>query len=171
MSPQAQALQQQMASYLAAGGTIEVVDGFQGIAPLPARRDHIAPAPKKPRRATSRRPAQFTDAELALVRALAPIKTITEVSRTSGISRSALATLAAREGFTFKCGKGMGRDALEKSLIPEERRRSLAERIRAFQGLGLTRAQAHGKSGAGKRLFMQICSEYGIQWPTAEGPT
>lgn len=167
MSTQAAELQQKMADFLAAGGSVTTVPGFERIALRPAHRDAVAVPAARPRRATSRRPVEYTQAEQALIKALAPLKSITEVSRTTGISRSALERFAFVEGFTFKSGKGQGREALEKSQISPERLQSLVERIRAFQSLGLTRAQTASRSGAGKRLFMQICREHNINWPAA----
>ena len=158
-------LQQQVAAFLAAGGQVEVVPGFERIALRPAHVQPPASQPRKPRRATSRRPTEFSAEEAAQIRTLAAEKSITEVSRMVGHSRNSLQRLADREGFQFMDGRGKGRFALQQPNLPAQRRELIAERIRAFQGIGLSLSQAAVKSGLGKRLFNQICREHGISWP------
>ncbi|MDG9928293.1 MULTISPECIES: hypothetical protein [unclassified Pseudomonas] len=112
MSTQAGAdLQHKMAAFLAAGGAVVVVPGFEGIAPLPPRREP-PPSERKPRRYSTKvkrpRPSRQgrIDDHLERIRELAKTMTSEQVAEAIGYGVSTVKSVALRNGIRFEGGRG-----------------------------------------------------------------
>lgn len=100
MSAHEQRLQQQVEHFLAAGGRVQVLPGFQGIAPLPPRRYTAAKAPSNRSRGLPeyRQLLSMRDE----LRELGINHSAQEVSAMKGIAAQTLRDFARDHGFTFR---------------------------------------------------------------------
>lgn len=103
-------LQHKMAAFLAAGGAVQVVPGFEGVAPLPQRREPPA-SERKPRRDRSKvkrpRPTRHgrIDDHLDRIRELAKTMTSEQVAEAIGYGLSTVKSVALRNGIRFEGGR------------------------------------------------------------------
>lgn len=111
-----------------------------------------------------------TQARLKLVeqiRQLGVTHTQTEVAAALGVSRRLIYNHAARYDITFKAPTRGGARNLVHNVVDKERDAKLAERIRAFMDLGISRRQCCGKLAIGNKAFERIIAANGIDYPKA----
>ncbi len=131
--------------------------------PFIRRRPEIAPLPLD-------KDDMRTQARLKLVeqiRLLGVTHTQTEVAAALGVSRRLIYNHAARYDITFKAPTRGGARNLVRKEVDEARDAKLAERIRAFLELGITRRQCCGKLAIGSKAFERIIAAHGIDYPKA----
>ncbi|AZF37746.1 hypothetical protein C4J88_2966 [Pseudomonas sp. R4-39-08] len=167
----------QVAQFLAAGGVIEEGPS-SGYIPKPITYStQMPPAPKAfvRRRVEAEalpldRDDLRTQARLKLVeqiRQLGVTHTQTEVAAALGVSRRLIYNHAARHDITFKAPTRGGARNLLRKEVDEGRDAKLAERIRAFLELGISRRQCCGKMEIGNKAFERIIAAHGIDYPKA----
>lgn len=177
LRPASDELAAQVEQYLAAGGKIEVAEPI-GYKPKPITySNQMPPAPKpfvRRRVEASTLPLDKTDirtqARLKLaeqIRQLGVTHTQTEVAAALGVSRRLIYNYAARYDITFKAPTRGGARNLVHNVVDKERDAKLAERIRAFMELGISRRQCCGKLAIGNKAFERIIAAHGIDYPKA----
>lgn len=179
-------------AFLGMGGTIEVLEG-PSFKPPPMRHEPPAAIEAKPSRARreEEKPA-FVDkmtlreieraerqamaaqdrANLVVkIKKYAETMTYREVSDRTGLSRRMLYCMAKDHGFSFKRAAFRDGGSQARCVIDEAYDVSAAERIKAFQELGLSRNQAIDKLGVTFRTFNRILAKFGIDYPKrTKGP-
>ncbi|WP_025856105.1 hypothetical protein [Pseudomonas sp. CHM02] len=177
LRPASDELAAQVEQYLAAGGKIEVAEPI-GYKPKPITYSNQMPPAPKPfvRRKVETTPLPLdktdirTQARLRMaeqIRQLGVTLTQTEVAAELGVSRRLIYNYAARYDITFKAPTRGGAHNLVRREIDETRDAKLAERIRAFLELGITRRQCCGKLAIGNKAFERIIAAHGIDYPKA----
>lgn len=177
LRPASEDLAAKMQQYLAAGGKIEVAEPI-GYTPKPITYSNQMPPAPKPfvRRRVGAEALPLdkddirTQARLKLVeqiRQLGVTHTQTEVAAALGVSRRLIYNHAARYDITFKAPTRGGARNLVHKVVDKERDAKLAERIRAFMELGISRRQCCGKLAIGSKAFERIIATHGIAYPKA----
>lgn len=177
LRPASEELAAQVEQYLAAGGKIEVAEPI-GYKPKPITYSNQMPPAPKPfvRRKVedAHLPLDKTDirtqARLKLVeqiRELGVTHTQTEVAAALSVSRRLIYNYAARYDITFKAPTRGGARNLVRKEVDEARDAKLAERIKAYLQLGITRRQCCGKLAIGNKAFERIITTHGIDYPKA----
>lgn len=168
-------------AFLKAGGTIQELAPFT-YSPPPIRHDpepikrsaprRRAAAPIKVERITQRdiereERARVKAALVERIKGLAETMTQTEVHQLTGINRRKLLTLSNDYDFSYQKPERSGAydsDRLEQMAARDAR---LAERIRAYLELGITRRQCCGRLAIGNKAFERIIAAHGIDYPKA----
>lgn len=178
LRPASDELAAQIAEYLAAGGEVEQGPS-SGYIPKPITYSNkIPPAPKPFVRRRVEAPDLpldkddiRTQARLKMVeqiRQLGVTHTQTEVAAALGVSRRLIYNHAARYDITFKAPTRGGARNLVPNQVDQARDERLAERIRAFLELGITRRQCCGRLAIGNKAFQRIIAAHGIDYPKAQ---
>jgi hypothetical protein len=171
--------------YLSRGKVIEVLEG-PTMKPPPARHEPpprpkvvIDTTPKPPTAAAVRQKTrrQKERAERAVERAkerydlvehtrkLAETMTYAQAMEATGKSRKVLTAIALEGGFSFQTAAQIGYQNLKPHVVDEAQDAKIAERIKAFKELGLTRNQAREKAGITYPVFMRILDKFDIDYP------
>lgn len=182
LDPKRHELEIAMQAYLILGGTIEVLQGpsFQ---PPPKRyeppRRKKAPKVAKPaptwldkiaqrdiereERAAQRDKEKAERAEY--VRKLAETMTYAEAVEHTGMHRRTLQLLAVANGFKFQPAIHTGSQNLKSRQYSEHEQAQLAERIKAFRDIGLSRHNAMGQIGMTFKTFARLLEKFNIDYP------
>lgn len=176
LRPASDELAAQVAEFVAAGGEIEVAEP----PPPPKPVEYVPHQPPAPKPFVRRRVEADalpldkddirTQERLRLVeqiRQLGITHTKTEVAAALGVSRRLIYNHAARYDITFKAPTRGGARNLVHNVVDKERDAKLAERIRAFMELGISRRQCCGKLAIGSKAFERIIATHGIDYPKA----
>ena len=177
LRPASDELAAQVAEFVAAGGKIEVAEPI-GYKPKPITYSNQMPPAPKPfvRRKVEASPLPLdktdirTQERLKLaeqIRQLGVTHTQTEVAAALSVSRRLIYNYAARYDITFKAPTRGGARSLVRKEVDEARDAKLAERIKAFLELGITRRQCCGKLAIGNKAFERIITTHGIDYPKA----
>ncbi|PRA33771.1 hypothetical protein [Pseudomonas poae] len=177
LRPASDELAAQVEQYLADGGKIEVAEPI-GYKPKPITYSNQMPPAPKPfvRRKVEASPLPLdktdirTQERLKLaeqIRQLGVTHTQTEVAAALSVSRRLIYNYAARYDITFKAPTRGGARNLVRKEVDEARDAKLAERIKAFLELGITRRQCCGKLAIGNKAFERIITTHGIDYPKA----
>lgn len=177
LRPKSIELEAQIAEFVAAGGEIEQTPAYNykprpitysnqmPPAPKPFVRRKVEAAPMPLDKTDTRTQERLKMAEQ--IRQLGVTLTQTEVAAELGVSRRLIYNYAARYDITFKAPTRGGAHNLVRREIDETRDAKLAERIRAFLELGITRRQCCGKLAIGNKAFERIIAAHGIDYPKA----
>lgn len=177
LRPASDELAAQVAELVAAGGKIEVAEPI-GYKPKPITYSNQMPPAPKPfvRRKVEASPLPLdktdirTQERLKLaeqIRQLGVTHTQTEVAAALSVSRRLIYNYAARYDITFKAPTRGGARSLVRKEVDEARDAKLAERIKAFLELDITRRQCCGKLAIGNKAFERIITTHGIDYPKA----
>lgn len=177
LRPKSNELAAQVAQFLASGGQIKVAEPI-GYKPKPiSYRNQMPPAPKPfvRRRVEAPPPPptafdarqQAREKLVDQVRGLSSTHTQVEVAAAVGISRKAIYNIAKEHDITFqRPTRGGANDSARLEQVAARDAR-LAERIRAFLELGITRRQCCGRLAIGNKAFERIINAHGIDYPKA----
>ena len=177
LRPKSNELAAQVAQFLASGGQIKVAEPI-GYKPKPiSYRNQMPPAPKPfvRRRVEAPPPPptafdarqQAREKLVDQVRGLSTTHTQVEVAAAVGISRKAIYNIAKEHDITFqRPTRGGANDSARLEQVAARDAR-LAERIRAFLELGITRRQCCGRLAIGNKAFERIIKAHGIDYPKA----
>ncbi|WP_323986449.1 hypothetical protein [Pseudomonas canadensis] len=177
LRPASDELAAQVDQYLAAGGKIEVAEPYH-YKPKPITHSNQMPPAPKPfvRRKVEANPLPLDKTDIRSqdqlklaeqIRQLGVTLTQTEVAAELGVSRRLIYNFAARYDITFKPPTRGGARNLVRKEVDEARDAKLAERIKAFLELGITRRQCCGKLAIGNKAFERIITTHGIDYPKA----
>jgi len=177
LRPASDELAAQVEQYLAAGGRIEEGPA-SGYIPKPITYSNQMPPAPKPfvQRRVEAAPLPLDKTDIRSqdrlkmaeqIRQLGLTLTQTEVAAELGVSRRLIYNYAARYDITFKAPTRGGARNLVRKEVDEARDAKLAERIRAFLELGITRRQCCGKLAIGNKAFERIIAAHGIDYPKA----
>lgn len=154
------------AAFLASGGSIIVLDGYQYVPHRPHRDLEVVKA------ATAQRgESAMTKREKMIeeVRVLAKTMCCAEVMAHTGLSQSTLQRAAAEGGFQFRPNPNRGKGNLGKKLGDPVKDKALAEKIIEARDAGVTMAEAIRRLGISYKLIHRIMNDFGISYPpTAE---
>lgn len=185
LDPDRHALALQMEAFLSKGGTIEVLQG-PSFVPPPVRHEppptkKAKPAPVKaaeampqPTKMTLReiereeRAAIAAQARVELierVKKLAETMSYAQVMDRTGLSRKILYTMAKDHGFSFQPAGYRNGWSANRGVIDEALDAKLAERIKSFLEIGLSRNQAQGQCGITFKTFVRILNKFNIDYP------
>lgn len=177
LRPKSNELAAQVAQFLASGGQIKVAEPI-GYKPKPISYSNQMPPAPKPfvrRRVEAPPPPptafdarqQAREKLVDQVRGLSTTHTQVEVAAAVGISRKAIYNIAKEHDITFqRPTRGGANDSARLKQVAARDAR-LAERIRAFLELGITRRQCCGRLAIGNKAFERIIAAHGIDYPKA----
>ena len=177
LRPKSNELAAQVARFLASGGQIKVAEPI-GYKPKPISYSNQMPPAPKPfvrRRVEAPPPPptafdarqQAREKLVDQVRGLSSTHTQVEVAAAVGISRKAIYNIAKEHEITFqRPTRGGANDSARLEQVAARDAR-LAERIRAFLELGITRRQCCGRLAIGNKAFERIIKAHGIDYPKA----
>ncbi|WP_095169230.1 hypothetical protein [Pseudomonas sp. Irchel 3H3] len=177
LRPKSNELAAQVAQFLASGGQIKVAEPI-GYKPKPISYSNQMPPAPKPfvrRRVEAPPPPptafdarqQAREKLVDQVRGLSTTHTQVEVAAAVGISRKAIYNIAKEHDITFqRPTRGGANDSARLEQVAARDAR-LAERIRAFLELGITRRQCCGRLAIGNKAFERIIKAHGIDYPKA----
>ncbi|MBA6058941.1 hypothetical protein [Pseudomonas juntendi] len=151
------------AAFLASGGSIIVLDGYQYVPHRPHRDLEVVKA------ATAQRgESAMTKREKMIeeVRVLAKTMCCAEVMAHTGLSQSTLQRAAAEGGFQFRPNPNRGKGNLGKKLGDPVKDKALAEKIIEARDAGVTMAEAIRRLGISYKLIHRIMNDFGISYPT-----
>ncbi|MCY1532184.1 hypothetical protein D9M68_674400 [compost metagenome] len=94
-----------------------------------------------------------------IVRELAKTLNITQIARRLEVGRTTLATIGREYNISFHPAK------TGAQIAAEARDRVFADRLRAFQKIGLTKRQACMRSGLGYRAFNRVRKAFNLYFP------
>ena len=175
--PKSNELAAQVAQFLTSGGQIKVAEPI-GYKPKPiSYSNQMPPAPKPVVRRRVEAPPppptafdarqQAREKLVDQVRGLSSTYTQVEVAAAVGISRKAIYNIAKEHDITFqRPTRGGANDSARLEQVAARDAR-LAERIRAFLELGITRRQCCGRLAIGNKAFERIIKTHGIDYPKA----
>lgn len=177
LRPAQEELAAQVAEFVAGGGRIEEGPA-SGYIPKPITYSNLMPPAPKPfvRRKIEVAPLPLDKTDIRTqdrlnmaeqIRQLGLTLTQTQVAAELGVSRRLIYNYAARYDITFKAPTRGGARNLVRKEVDEARDAKLAERIRAFLELGITRRQCCGKLAIGNKAFERIIAAHGIDYPKA----
>ncbi|WP_060495470.1 hypothetical protein [Pseudomonas sp. GTC 16482] len=153
------------AAFLASGGQIVVLEGFQYV---PFRqRHHPEPKPKrvKPVRPAKEHPQQTrAKARTAQVAELAKTMTCGEVAELLGETKTALWGVAARGGFKF-FSPPKPPEPVKMKAEPTQEDRDMAAKIIALRDAGMSRWGVTLELGIGNCRFARILAVFDIDFP------
>jgi len=185
LDPDRHALALQMSEFLEKGGTIEVLQG-PSFVPPPVRHEppptkKAKPAPVKPVSAlptsTKMTLREIEQEERAAIAAKARAELVEQVKKLAetmsyaqtmdrtGLSRKILYTMAKDHGFSFQPAGYRNGWSANRGVIDEALDAKLAERIKAFLEIGLSRNQAQGQCGITFKTFVRILNKFNIDYP------
>jgi hypothetical protein len=160
----------QIEQFLAEGGKILDL-GLMEPEPLRRRRE-VEPAPRasksaaKPPQPVKEKPTTLAErqrvrrAELAPeIRELAKTLNARQIALRLGISSTTLYTIGREYGILFNPGRSGAQ------IAAEARDKVFADRLRAFQEIGLTESQACMRAGIGFRTFNRVCKAFDLHFP------
>ncbi|HDS1811537.1 TPA: hypothetical protein QEM79_002274 [Pseudomonas putida] len=151
------------AAFLASGGSIIVLDGYQYVPHRPHRDLEVVKA------ATAQRgESAMTKREKMIeeVRVLAKTMCCAEVMAHTGLSQSTLQRAAAEGGFQFRPNPNRGKGNLGKKLGDPVKDKALAEKIIEARDAGVTMAEAIRRLGISYKLIHRIMDDFQISYPT-----
>ncbi|MFK0092932.1 hypothetical protein [Pseudomonas sp. NPDC090592] len=153
------------AAFLASGGQIVVLEGFQYV---PFRqRHHPEPKPKrvKPASPAKEHPQQTrAKARTAQVSELAKTMTCGEVAELLGETKTALWGVAARGGFKF-FSPPKPPEPVKMKAEPSQEDRDMAAKIIALRDSGMSRWGVTLELGIGNCRFARILAAFDINFP------
>ena len=186
LDPQRHELALLQEAFLSKGGTIEVLQG-PSFVPPPVRHE---PPPKKkmPRPAATKpatslqKPTKMTLREIEReeraaiaakdraelverVKKLAATMSYSQVILRTGLSRKVLYSIAKEHGFKFQPADYKGSRGQKRGVIDDANDAKLAERIKAFMEIGLTRSKAMEQTGLTFKPFIRILAKFNIDYP------
>jgi hypothetical protein len=184
LDPDRHALALQMEAFLNKGGTIEVLQG-PSFVPPPVRHEPPPTVKAKPvirvaadspymDKITQReieREERLTTAAKARavlveqVRKLAETMSYAQTMDRTGISRKVLFTMSKEHGFSFQPAGYRNGWSSNRGMIDESHDEKIAERIKAFKEVGLSRNQAMGQCGITFKTFNRILIKFAIDYP------
>lgn len=166
----------QVEQFLAAGGKIEEGPAC-GYIPKPITYSNQMPPAPKPfvrRRAEpvpERLPTKLEEQiearkqRLARVMELAPHHTQGEIATMIGVSRRSLLNMSREFSFKFKTSPRGRHGNAEHMKALADRDAKLAERIKAFMELGISRRKVCGKLGINTKTLARILANHAIDYP------
>ena len=161
--------------FLAAGGQIDVAKPppppkpvvyvpQEPPAPKPFVRRRVEPIAPPPPTPLERQEEQRRQ-RVAKVLELAPTHTQKEVALATGIGRRTLLSMSKEFGFSFKrCTHG-GHDSPERMQAVKAHELILAERIKAYKKLGISRRQVCEKLHITNNTLKRLLDEHEIDYP------
>ncbi|TKK29520.1 hypothetical protein PspCFBP13528_17455 [Pseudomonas sp. CFBP13528] len=162
--------------FLAAGGQIEEGPA-SGYIPKPITYSNQMPPAPKPfvrRRVepvSERVPTKLEEQiearkqRLAKVMELAPHHTQGEIATMIGVSRRSLLNMSREFSFTFKTSPRGRHGNPEHMKALADRDAKLAERIKTFMELGISRRKVCGKLGINTKTLARILANHAIDYP------
>jgi len=154
------------ADFLASGGSIIVLDGFQYVPHRPHRDiEHVRAVQPKPLGAK----AQKRQEQLAELRKLAKTMTYAEAMEHTGLAQTTLYRAAMEGCFVFRPDPKRGRGEKNRAYADPEADKALAAKIVELRDAGFNRTQAKSKLEISDRKFCRVIHLFGVDYPKVEG--
>lgn len=193
LDPDRHALALQMEAFLNKGGTIEVLQGPSFKAP-PVRNEPPPTVKAKPAKIEVKHDTVRTQLDkltmrdiereerrviavkareelVKSVKKLAKTMSYAEAIERTGLTRKMLYTMAKEHGFSFQPAGYRNGWSANRGAIDEALDAKLAERIKSFLEIGLSRNQAQGQCGITFKTFVRILDKFNIDYPKrTKGP-
>lgn len=181
LRPAQEELAAQVAEFVAAGGRIEEGPASGYITKPITYSNQMPPAPKPfVRRRVE--PASLTEPtntkleeriearkkRVEKVMELAPSHTQGEVSKMTGIGRRALLNMSLEFKFKFKTSPRGRHGNPDHMKALADRDAKLAERIKAFMEIGISRRKVCGKLGINTKTLARVLKNHAIDYPLSK---
>ena len=179
LRPASEDIAARTALFLATGGKIEEGPA-SGYIPKPITyKTQMPPAPKPfvrrrvepvPERLPTKLEEQIEARKqrLAKVMELAPHHTQGEIATMIGVSRRSLLNMSREFSFKFKTSPRGRHGNAEHMKALADRDAKLAERIKAFMELGISRRKVCGKLGISTKTLARILANHAIDYPLSD---
>lgn len=176
MRPASDELAAKVAQYLAAGGHIEeaapigykpkpiIYSTQMPPAPKPFVRRRVEPVAPPPPTPLERQEEQRRQ-RVAKVIEMAPTHTQKEVALATGIGRRTLLSMSKEFGFSFKRVHHLPNSSPEHKAAIAKHELILAERIKAYKELGISRRQVCEKLHITNTTLKRLLDEHAISYP------
>lgn len=175
LRPKSSELADQIAEFIAAGGKIDVAKPppppkpvvhvpQEPPAPKPFVRRRTEPAEPPPPTPLERQEEQRRQ-RVAKVMELAPTHTQKEVALATGIGRRTLLSMSKEFGFSFKRVHHLPNSSPEHKAAIAKHELILAERIKAYKELGISRRQVCEKLHITNNTLKRLLDEHAISYP------
>ena len=176
LRPASDELAAQVEQYLAAGGQIEeaapigykpkpiIYSTQMPPAPKPFVRRRVEPVAPPPPTPLERQEEQRRQ-RVAKVMELAPTHTQKEVALATGIGRRTLLSMSKEFGFSFKRVHCLPNSSREHKAAIAKHELILAERIKAYKELGISRRQVCEKLHITNNTLKRLLDEHEIDYP------
>lgn len=181
LRPAQEELAAQVAEFVAAGGRIEEGPA-SGYIPKPITYSNQMPPAPKPFVRRRVEPVSLTEPtntkleeriearkkRVEKVMELAPSHTQGEVSKMTGIGRRALLNMSLEFKFKFKTSPRGRHGNPDRMKALAERDAKLAERIKAFMEIGISRRKVCGKLGINTKTLARVLKNHAIDYPLSK---
>lgn len=159
-------LEAAQAAFLASGGSIIVLDGFQYVPHRPHRDiEQVRAVQPKPLGMK----AQKRQEQLAELRKLAKTMTYAEAMEHTGLAQTTLYRAAMEGRFCFRPDPKRGRGEKSRVYADPEADKALARKIAELRDAGLNRTQAKAKLNISDRKFCRVIHLFSVDYPKVEG--
>ncbi|WP_373754558.1 hypothetical protein [Pseudomonas sp.] len=154
------------AAFLASGGSIIVLDGFQYVPHRPHRDiEQVRAVQPKPLGMK----AQKRQQQLAELRELAKTMTYAQAMAHTGLAQTTLYRAAQDGGFAFQPDPRRFHGEKNRAYADPAADKALAARIAELRDSGLNRTQAKAKLNISDRKFCRVIHLFGVDYPKVEG--
>lgn len=154
------------AAFLASGGSIIVLDGYQYVPHRPHRDiEQVRAVQPKPLGIKELKRQK----QLAELREMAKIMTYAQAMERTGLAQSTLYRAAQDGGFAFQPDPRRFHGEKQRAYADPAEDKALAQQIAALRDEGLNRSQAKARLGISDRKFCRVIHLFGVDYPKAEG--
>ncbi|WP_226456139.1 hypothetical protein [Pseudomonas sp. AF03-9] len=178
LRPKSNELADQVAEFVAAGGQIVEAEPYHykpkpitystqmPTAPKPFVRRRVEPVAPPPPTPLERQEEQRRQ-RVAKVMELAPTHTQKEVALATGIGRRTLLSMSKEFNFSFKRVHCLPNSSPEQRAAIAKHELILAERIKAYKELGISRRQCCGRLAISNKTLERLLAKFSIDYPKA----
>lgn len=154
------------AAFLASGGSIIVLDGYQYVPHRPHRDiEQVRALQPKPLGMK----AQKRQQQLAELSELAKTMTYAQAMERTGLAQTTLYRAAQDGGFAFQPDQRRFHGEKNRAYADPAEDKALAAKIAELRDAGLNRHEAKTKLGISDRKFCRVIHLFGVDYPKAEG--
>lgn len=154
------------AAFLASGGSIIVLEGFQYVPHRPHRDiEQVRAVPKKPISAKAVKRMKQLDE----LRELARTMTYAQAMKHTGLAQTTLYRAATEGGFAFQPDPRKCQGQHARVYADPTADKALAEQIAELRDAGLNRTQVKAKLKIHDSKFCRVIHLFGVDFPKVEG--
>jgi hypothetical protein len=167
-SLQSAVINAQVEEFLRKGGEISSAPPVKPV-PLPYGRlkpiDESTKLVRAKPKVSRKNPTVHSPELIARIADMAETMNCCDIAKELGMTYDQVRCIGSRTGVTFPKAVNSGRSNIIHNKIDEAADQKIAERIRAYRELGVSRRQCHQGIGIGAERFNRIIDVFGIDYP------